>query len=98
MSLYSSIWQQRLSTCPSCTSTTFYLRDKYPEQSFSCWEFPACFWPQSKCFSDPRYEEIYPPPMDDYLAVADGAFTKEELLHYESEVIIVLDFRLVRST
>lgn len=36
--------------------------------------------------------------MDDYLAVADGAFTKEELLHYESEVIIVLDFRLVRST
>ena len=36
--------------------------------------------------------------MEDYLAVADGAFTKDELLHYESEVIIVLDFRLVRST
>ena len=45
-----------------------------------------------------KLEEIYPPPLEDFVKVADGAYTKQELIELEPEVISALNFNLTVST
>lgn len=45
-----------------------------------------------------KYEEIYPPPLADYVSVCDGAYSAEELLGMESLVLSGVGFELNRPT
>lgn len=45
-----------------------------------------------------KYEEIYPPLLADFLAVCDGAYTREQLLAAESAVLLASRFELNRPT
>lgn len=45
-----------------------------------------------------KYEEIYPPPLTDYVAVCDNAYKAEELLATESAVLAATLFELNRPT
>lgn len=44
-----------------------------------------------------KYEEIYPPLLKDYVAVCDNAYTKEEILAMESEILSALNFELNKT-
>lgn len=44
-----------------------------------------------------KYEEIYPPLLKDYVAVCDNAFTREEMVAMESEILLALDFDLNKT-
>ena len=39
-----------------------------------------------------KYEEIYPPTVKDFVYITDNAYSKEEVLTMESEVLVTLDF------
>ena len=39
-----------------------------------------------------KYEEIYPPLIKDFVAVCDNAYSKEQILEMESQIIVSLDF------
>lgn len=39
-----------------------------------------------------KYEEIYPPPIGDFVYITDNAYSKKELLSKELEILAVLDF------
>ena len=41
-----------------------------------------------------KYEEVYPPQLKDFVAVCDNAYSKEEILDMESEVLNSLEFDL----
>jgi hypothetical protein len=41
-----------------------------------------------------KYEEIYPPNLKDFVYITDNAYTKEEILEMESDILCVLDFNL----
>ena len=41
-----------------------------------------------------KYEEIYPPNLNDFVYITDNAYTKEEILEMESDILCVLDFNL----
>lgn len=42
-----------------------------------------------------KYEEIYPPILKDYVAVCDNAYTKEQILDMEAQILLSLNFDLV---
>lgn len=44
-----------------------------------------------------KYEEIYPPLVKDYVAVCDSAYTKQEILMMEGEMLLAFDFDLNKS-
>ena len=39
-----------------------------------------------------KYEEIYPPIVKDFVYITDNAYTKEEILEMEREMLMALDF------
>lgn len=39
-----------------------------------------------------KYEEIYPPTVKDFVYITDNAYSKEEVLDMESDVLSTLDF------
>ena len=39
-----------------------------------------------------KYEEIYSPEIRDFIYICDKAYTKEQILHQEREILRVLDF------
>jgi hypothetical protein len=39
-----------------------------------------------------KYEEIYPPIVKDFVYITDNAYTKEEILEMEGEMLQTLDF------
>jgi cyclin B len=41
-----------------------------------------------------KYEEIYPPNLKDFVYITDNAYTKEEILEMECDILCVLDFNL----
>ena len=45
-----------------------------------------------------KYEEIYPPVLKDYVTVCDSAYSKEQILEMEAEILLSLNFDLVRPT
>ena len=45
-----------------------------------------------------KYEEIYPPTLKDYVTVCDNAYEKEQILDREAQVLLSLQFDLVRPT
>lgn len=45
-----------------------------------------------------KLEEIYPPRLDDFAIVTDGACSKGDLLAMEQQVLTALDFKLTAST
>ena len=44
------------------------------------------------CFIASKYEEIYPPDLRDFVYVTDKAYTKQQILQMEGEVLMALDF------
>jgi cyclin B len=45
-----------------------------------------------------KYEEIYPPNLKDFVYITDNAYTKEEILEMESDILCVLDFNLQQTS
>ena len=45
-----------------------------------------------------KYEEIYPPPMSDYLYVSDGFYKQDQVLEMERTVLSALGFNLGYSS
>lgn len=41
-----------------------------------------------------KYEEIYPPTLNDFLAVSENKFTKQNVLKMEKEILITLNFNI----
>ena len=41
-----------------------------------------------------KYEEIYPPIVKDFVYITDNAYTKDEILLMESNILIALDFSI----
>ena len=45
-----------------------------------------------------KYEEIYPPNLKDYVAVCDNAYTREQILEIEGQILLTVDFDVARPT
>src|SRR5690606_26512053 len=45
-----------------------------------------------------KYEEIYPPELRDCVYITDAAYTKEEILEMERNILADLDFQLTVPT
>lgn len=45
-----------------------------------------------------KYEEIYPAILKDYVVVCDNAYTREQILDMEAQILLSLNFDLVRPT
>jgi hypothetical protein len=45
-----------------------------------------------------KYEEIYPPEIRDFIYITDKAYTKQQLLRMESDILNVLEFRVCVPT
>jgi hypothetical protein len=41
-----------------------------------------------------KYEEVYPPPVNDFVYISDAFYTGDQFLHMERTLLKVLDFRL----
>ena len=39
-----------------------------------------------------KYEEIYPPTVKDLVYITDNAYTKNDILMMESDILVALDF------
>ena len=44
-----------------------------------------------------KFEEIYPPVLKDYVAVCDNAYTKQQILDVEADILVSLDFDLTQT-
>ena len=45
-----------------------------------------------------KYQEIYPPPLNDFVKVCDNAYSQQQILDFESFVILTIDFDLTQPT
>ena len=45
-----------------------------------------------------KYEEIYAPEIKDFVYITDQAYTKEEILHMEGNILSVLEFNLTYNS
>lgn len=45
-----------------------------------------------------KYEEIYPPTVKDFVYITDNAYSKQEVLDMESEVLSTLDFDISQTS
>ena len=45
-----------------------------------------------------KYEEIYPPILKDYVAVCDNAYSKEQILEMEANILLQINFDLTSTT
>jgi len=45
-----------------------------------------------------KYEEVYPPQLKDFVAVCDNAYSREEILNMESDILNSLEFDLTQPT
>lgn len=45
-----------------------------------------------------KFEEIYPPLLKDYISVCDSAYTKEQILAMESDILLTVDFNLAQTS
>jgi cyclin B len=45
-----------------------------------------------------KYEEIYPPAIKDFVYITDNAYTKEDILKMESQLLIILDFNIQQTS
>ena len=41
-----------------------------------------------------KYEEIYPPVVSDFVYITDYAYTKEEILEMERDILLKLEFNI----
>ncbi len=80
---------------------TLYLAFAYLNQFSGCYEITkneyqlvgiACLWIASK------YEEIYPPRMQNFINVTDSAYSATELKMMEGKILLALKFNLNYTT
>lgn len=45
-----------------------------------------------------KYEEIYPPPLKEFVAICDKAYTAKQILEEEAEILLALDFKLTHTS
>lgn len=45
-----------------------------------------------------KFEEIYPPLLKDYVSVCDSAYTREQILSMESDILLAVDFNLAQTS
>lgn len=45
-----------------------------------------------------KYEEIYPPTVKDFVYITDNAYSKEEVLGMECDILQTLDFDIQQTT
>eukprot|EP00347_Sterkiella_histriomuscorum_P012476 403368431 len=45
-----------------------------------------------------KYEEIYPPTVKDLVYITDNAYTKDEILQMESNILVALDFSIQQNS
>ncbi len=45
-----------------------------------------------------KYEEIYPPTVKDFVYITDNAYSREEVLEMEQEILQTLDFDLQQTS
>lgn len=45
-----------------------------------------------------KYEEIYPPSLKEFVAICDRAYTSNEILEMEAQILCSLDFELTHSS
>lgn len=45
-----------------------------------------------------KYEEIYPPELRELVYITDKAYTKQDILEMESDILITLDYKLTVPT
>ena len=45
-----------------------------------------------------KYEEIYPPELRDLVYLTDEAYTKQEILQVETDIIVTLDYKCTVPT
>ena len=45
-----------------------------------------------------KYEEIYPPIVKDFVYITDNAYTKQEILEMERQILQILDFNISVNT
>lgn len=45
-----------------------------------------------------KFEEIYPPVLKDYVSVCDNAYTKEQILAIEADILVSLDFDITQTS
>ena len=45
-----------------------------------------------------KYEEVYAPPVDDFVYISDNTYSREEVLEMERQVLHKLEFRLTSTT
>lgn len=45
-----------------------------------------------------KYEEVYPPQLKDYIAVCDNAYSREDILDMEADILNSLEFDLTQPT
>lgn len=73
-----------------------YLNEYASRQEVSKHEYQlvgiACLWIASK------YEEIYPPRMQNYVQVTDSSYSVTELKNMEGKILLSLDFSLNHTT
>ena len=41
-----------------------------------------------------KYEEIYPPEIKDFIFVSDKSYTRKQILEYENDILMTLDFNM----
>ena len=39
-----------------------------------------------------KYEEIYPPPVKDFIKITQGKYTREQMINLEQKILYTLDF------
>mmetsp|Transcript_28634 Transcript_28634/g.31804 ORF Transcript_28634/g.31804 Transcript_28634/m.31804 type:complete len:365 (+) Transcript_28634:44-1138(+) len=45
-----------------------------------------------------KYEEIHPPPVDEFVYISDNTYTREQIITMETEILVTLKFELTIST
>jgi len=45
-----------------------------------------------------KYEEIYPPPLKEFVAICDKAYTAVQILEMEADVLLTLDFKMTHTS
>ena len=45
-----------------------------------------------------KYEEIYPPTIKDFIYLTDNAYTRQEVLKMESEILFHVDFNISQNS
>lgn len=83
-------------------SETLYLTvniiDRYLSQKLTIHRSRLQLIGVSALLISTKYEEIYPPTVKDLVYITDNAYTKNEILTMESEILVTLDFDIQQTS